>query len=310
MKLLVIGGTGFFGKSILDSFVCGKLEDLQISQLIILSRSTDKFQILYPEFVAPNITYIRGDIAKLNSLPESDIVIYAATSTNQNNYIYDSFSEKQNTELGVSNYIKLASKFHKNSKIVYCSSGAVYGKQPSNILNIKENFPFSNVNSLHDVKRDYALSKRNAESQIKEFGACGYNVSIARCFAFYGKYLPENSHFAYASFMRSAKIGEDIIVNANHEVIRSYMNAVDLVDSLIKVAFNSKPECPIFNVGSDIPISIFSLAKQIATKFDVKVITNKAVDFNLVDRYVPNTDRLKTIVKFNDRNNQFYFDHI
>ena len=297
MKLLIIGGTGFFGKSILDSFVSGKLKKFEVSELIILSRSTDKFQIYYPEFVSSNIKYIKGDIVKVKSLPEADIVIHAATSSNQKDYINDSFREKQNTELGVSNYIKLASKFHKNSKIVYCSSGAVYGKQPSNILNIKENFPFSDVNSLNDVKRDYALSKRNAESQIKEFGASGYNVSIARCFAFYGKYLPENSHFAYASFMKSAKIGVDIIVNANHEVIRSYMNADDLVDSLIKVALNSKPECPIFNVGSDIPLSIFSLAKQIATKFNVKVVTNKAVDFNLVDRYVPNIDRLKTIVK-------------
>ena len=44
LKLLVIGGTGFFGKSILDSFVNGRLNKFQISQLIILSRSTDKFQ--------------------------------------------------------------------------------------------------------------------------------------------------------------------------------------------------------------------------------------------------------------------------
>ena len=84
------------------------------------------------------------------------------------------------------NYLNLASKFHKYSKIVYCSSGAVYGKQPKNIKNIKEDFPFLDIISLDEVKRDYALGKRNAESQIKKIGASGYNVSIARCFAFYG----------------------------------------------------------------------------------------------------------------------------
>ena len=87
MKVLVIGGTGFFGKSILDSFVRGRLKKFQISELIILSRSIDKFQILYPEFLTSNITYINGDIARLNSLPEADIIIHAATSSNQNDYV-------------------------------------------------------------------------------------------------------------------------------------------------------------------------------------------------------------------------------
>jgi nucleoside-diphosphate-sugar epimerase len=295
MRVLIIGGTGFFGKSILDSFVCGRLKKFQISELIVLSRSTERFQINYPEFVLSNIKYINGDIAKVNSLPEADIVIHAATSSNQKDYIIDSFSEKQNTELGVSNYIKLAGKFHKNSKIVYCSSGAVYGKQPENIKNIKEDFPFLDVNSLNEVKRDYALSKRNAESQIKEFGASGYNVSIARCFAFYGKYLPEDGHFAYASFLKSAKSGKDIIVNADHEVIRSYLHADDLVNSLIKIALYSNETCPIFNVGSDIPISIFELAEKIAKKYSVKVIKKSNIKIDIVDRYVPNIDKLKEL---------------
>lgn len=296
MKVLIIGGTGFFGKSILDSFVNGKLKKFKISELIILSRSTSEFQKSYPEFIAKNIKYVNGDIAKIESLPEADIVIHAATSSNQNNYIINSFREKQNTELGVSNYIKLASKFHKNSKIVYCSSGAVYGKQPENIKNIKEDFPFLDVNSLNEVKRDYALSKRNAESQIKEFGASGYNVSIARCFAFYGKYLPEDGHFAYASFLKFAKNGKDIIVNASHDVIRSYMHANDLVDSLIKIALASNPDCPIYNVGSDNPISIFELAKQIAEKYSVKVIQKDNIIKDIVDRYVPNIDKLKELL--------------
>lgn len=296
MKLLIIGGTGFFGKSILDSFVCGRLKKFQISQLIILSRSTDKFQILYPEFVSPNIKYINGDISIIDYLPEADIIINAATSSNQINYINDSSKEKKNTEDGVSNYIKLAKKFHKNSKIVYCSSGAVYGNQPSNVSNMAENFPFQDLGNMTTLKRDYALSKRNAEKQILKAGEYGLNVSIARCFAFYGKYLPENGHFAYASFLKSAKNGEDIIVNTNQEVIRSYMHSDDLVDSLIKVAQSSNTNCPIYNVGSDKPISIFLLAKKIALEFNVNVITKKNINYNLIDRYVPNTDKLKTII--------------
>lgn len=294
MKLLIIGGTGFFGKSIMHSFISKKLDKFNINQLYVLSRSSIDFIKAYPEFINPRIEYINGDIANMNFLPHADIIIHAASSTNQMDYQEDSNREKENTEKGVSNYIKLAKKFHKNSKIIYCSSGAVYGNQPSNVSNIAENFPFQDLGNMTPLKRDYALSKRNAEKQILKAGKDGLNVSIARCFAFYGKYLPEDGHFAYASFLKAAKNGKDIIVNANHEVIRSYMHSDDLVDSLIKVAQSSNTNCPIYNVGSDKPISIFLLAKKMALEFNVNVITKKNINYNSIDRYVPNTDKLKT----------------
>ena len=296
MKILILGGTGFFGKSIMDSFIKSKLDKYGINYLYILSRSSKNFIKLYPEFVNPRIEYIDGNISNVDFLPNADIIIHAATSTNQMDYLENSIREKENTEKGVSNYIKLAKKFHKNSKIVYCSSGAVYGKQPSDILNIKEDYPFQDINNMSTLKRDYALSKRNAEKLFINSGEDDLNISIARCFAFYGKYLPEDGHFAYGSFLKSAKKGSDIVVNANHEVIRSYMSADDMVNSLIEVALHSKPQCPIYNVGSDLPISIFSLAQNIADEYNVKVVTKNNIDFNVVDRYVPDISKLKLIL--------------
>ena len=295
MKILILGGTGFFGKSIMDSFIKSKLDKYGINYLYILSRSVNNFKKIHPEFINPRIEYITGDISIVDFLPNADIIIHAATSTNQMDYLENSIREKENTEKGVSNYIKLAKKFHKNSKIVYCSSGAVYGKQPSNVSNIKEDFPFQDLDEMPVLKRDYCLSKRNAEKLIINSGAQGLNVSIARCFAFYGDYLPKEGHFAYSNFLNLAEKGKNIIINATHEVIRSYMHADVLVESLIKIALNSNPSCPIFNVGSDHPISIFDLAEEIARKYGVKVIKKEQIDHNNVDRYVPNTDKLKTL---------------
>ena len=298
--LLIIGGTGFFGKSIIDSFLRKKLDKFQIKNIIVLSRSAELFLEQNPIFISPNIKFLNGDITSINKLPYADIVIHAATSSKQINYINNSNREKENTEKGVSNYLRLAKKYHKNSKIVYCSSGAVYGKQPSDILNIKEDYPFQDINNMSELKREYALSKRNAEKSFINSGQDGLNISIARCFAFYGKYLPEDGHFAYASFLKSAKKGRDIVVNANHEVIRSYMSADDLVDSLIEVVLTSDKSCPIYNLGSDVPISVFSLAQKIANKYNVNVITKNDVDFNIIDRYVPNIDKLKVLKSRNE----------
>jgi len=294
-KLLVIGGTGFFGLSILDSFKKGLLLKFQIEEIIILSRSADKFQSMYPEFRTYNIKYITGDISEINYLPHADIIIHAATSAKQIDYLENSVREKENTERGVSNYIRLAKKFHKNSRIVYCSSGAVYGNQPIDVLNITEDFPFQDLEKMPVLKKNYALSKRNAEKLISDLGNEGLNVSIARCFAFIGKYLPEDGHFAYASFLKLARNGKDIIVNASNDVVRSYMHADDLVDSLIKVALSANQSCPIYNVGSDKPISIFSLAENIAEEYNVNVITKKNINFSEIDRYVPNINKLSKL---------------
>jgi len=295
MKVLLIGGTGFFGKSFLDSFSRGLLLKFQITEIIILSRSTNRFYISYPEFISPQITYIKGDITTIDFLPEADIVIHAATSTKQIDYKLNPKGEKRNIELGSTNYIELAKKLHKNAKIVYCSSGAVYGKQPIEVKKMSENFPFQDINELALEKRDYAFGKRNAEEQIKELGKFGIKVAIARCFAFYGDYLPKDGHFAYSSFLNSAEQGKDIRVNATHEVIRSYMHADELVENLIKIANQASPECPIYNVGSDEEISIFELAKKISKKHNVKVIKKNQIDLTKIDRYVPNIDKLRKL---------------
>ena len=295
MKILIIGGTGFFGKSILDSFIKGSLNKYDIETVSVLSRSTDSFLIQYPEFENKNIEFIKGDIRTIQSLPYADIIIHAAASTNQINYKNNSNIERINIELGTSNYLKIAHKFHQKSKIVYCSSGAVYGKQPNHILKVKEDYPFQDLEDISLLKKEYTLGKRNAEKLILKSGEKGLNVSIARCFAFYGDYLPKEGHFAYGNFLNQAIQGKDIEIKAKNQVFRSYMHSDDLVESLIKIAKQASPECPIYNVGSDEEISLFDLANKLASLYNVNVIKHQNIDFNTIDRYVPNTEKLKSL---------------
>lgn len=295
--MLVIGGTGFFGKSILDSFQRGLLQKFKISEIIIIARNTQKLTDNFPELLNGNVHLINGDIADLAEIPYADIVIHAASSTNIQDYIQDGENQKRNIEKSTSNYCKLAIKFHKCSKIVYCSSGAVYGQQPSDIEKINEEFAFESVDSLIKEKRDYAIGKRSAEEEIMLLGNNGLSVSIARCFAFYGKYLPRDQHFAYGDFIGKAERGEEIVVKAEIPVYRSYMSADDLVESLIIIALNSNQLCPIYNVGSDKAILIHDLARKIAKEYGVGYKLSNIRENVKIDRYVPNTDKLKLLFK-------------
>jgi dTDP-glucose 4,6-dehydratase len=76
------------------------------------------------------------------------------------------------------NYCRLAKIHHQKAKIVYCSSGAVYGQQPADVEFISEEFAFQDVSEMVEHKRDYALGKRASEVAIQNLGLEGLSVSI------------------------------------------------------------------------------------------------------------------------------------
>ena len=295
-SLLIIGGTGFFGKSILDSFKRGLLVEFNISKIFVFSRNTDKFRLEFPELIFNGVELINGDISNIKSLPISDFVIHAASSTNMKDYNSENIG-KIITEKTVLNYCSLAPIFHNNSKILYCSSGAVYGKQPLNLEKIDEKFKFrQDLSDLPVEKQNYCLVKRFAEKEIMNLGNLGLDISIARCFAFSGKYLPKDQHYALGNFIGQAEKGEKIIVKTNGIVYRSYLNADELVISLMKILQISSQNCPIYNVGSDEQISLYDLAKSISLKYGVKCNFLNYNDKLVIDRYIPNVDKIKKLI--------------
>ena len=301
LSLLIIGGTGFFGKSILDSFKRGLLKEFNIIKILVLARNTDKFKLEFPELISNDIEFINGDISSIATLPEVDFVIHAATSTNMKDYkSVSNNTGKNNIENSITNYCRIALRYHLKSKILYCSSGAVYGKQPLNIEKIDENFSFQeDLSDLSIEKKNYCLGKRFAEKEIINLGKHGLSVSIARCFAFSGKYLPKDQHYAFGNFIDKAEKGEDIIVSATGVVYRSYMEADELVISLFEILQIASIKCPILNVGSDTIITLEQLAKKIANEYNVNYSCPNLNKNIILDRYVPNTNRLKMLISNN-----------
>ncbi len=245
--LLIIGGTGFFGRSILDAYSRGLLSAWSIEKIIVISRNANKLTSTNPELINDNVELLDVDITSVDTLPFADYVIHAAASSDASRYASQSDIEKKNIIQGTLNYCRLAPKFHTDSKIVFCSSGAVYGYQPKDVQCLTEDMDFGNIEKLDEVKKSYAYAKRDAEFAIKELGQVGLNVSIARCFSFVGKYLPRDQHFAIGNFIADGLSGRDINVKADRRVYRSYMYADDLVRWLMTLAENANPHCPVFN---------------------------------------------------------------
>jgi len=297
-SLLVIGGTGFFGKSILDAFQRNLLKKWDIDNLTIMARNPEELQRKHSQLITSQVKLLKGDIATINELPFADYVIHAAASTDARNYHLAPLKERSNIIRGTLNYCELAKKFHQNSKIVYVSSGAVYGTQPHDLEKIPEDFHFLDINQLPESKRDYAYAKRDSECVIYNLGNDGLDTSIARCYAFVGPWLPRDQHFAIGNFINDGLNNRKIKVTAKHRVYRSYMYADDLVEWLMKISDKSNPSCPIYNVGSDQEILIDDLAFKIGDFFhqETDILPCLSQD---VDRYIPDISKAKKDLDLN-----------
>ena len=286
-KLLIIGGTGFFGKSILDLFQRDGLACFGIDTIVSMSRNAGKLQKEAPWLVSKNVELISADICNVDYIPDADFIIHAAASTDARNYLAQPLAERLNIQAGTANFCGLAKKHLARSKILYVSSGAIYGTQPPDMQYIDESYKYSDENDISEIKRDYAYAKRDAELMVQELGMHGLSVSIARCFAFVGPWLPLDQHFAIGNFLGDVTAGRPIAVKAKHKVYRSYLYADDLVEWLLAIVKNSNPSCPIYNVGSDQAVEIAELATMIASRFDNKLCLPSAVNNQVVDRYIP-----------------------
>lgn len=301
-SLLIIGGTGFFGKSILDCFQRGMLKRWSIDRVIVIARNAECLKEEAPSLLSQQVELLSADIAKTDYLPQADFVIYAAASSDARDYLKGAPKERKNILAGVLNYCKLARIFHQQSKILYVSSGAVYGTQPPELDMISEGYQFLDPENIPEGKRDYACAKRDAEKVFVELGESGLNVSVARCFAFVGPWLPLDQHFAIGNFIADGLAGRNINVKANHRVYRSYMHADDLVEWLMAIASASSSKCPVWNVGSEESILIDELAHVVGRYCEVtSAKSNYLID--KTDRYVPSTENarrdLGVVIKLN-----------
>ena len=284
-KIFLSGGTGFFGKSILDYL--NQVEEWRGS-LYILSRNPDKFCKNNPELTnLPRLNFVQGDIRDFDysTLPDFDYVVHAATEANSK------LNAEKPDEMysvivdGTKHILKMCAR-KKVRRLLYVSSGAVYGVQPPDMPNIAEDYPCRPVNP-------YGKGKLDAEKICLANAA---NTVIARCFAFVGPYLPLDKHFAIGNFINNILHNEDISIQGDGTPYRSYMYADDLVEWLFTLLLEGKSN-EAYNVGSDEAVSIAGLAEEVAefsrSKRQNINIAKKKTDGTLAPRYVPSIDKVR-----------------
>ena len=291
MRILVLGGSGFFGKSFIDYFQKYIFKNESNYELVLASRNIDTVsKFIDPKFLDKNIFLESIDVASCLNIPNSDLVIHAATSTSEKDYLNNPELEKKNIIEGAENIIK---KIKKNTRFIYVSSGAIYGKQTDIKICFNENKK-NKVVELSGTKLLYANAKIEAENIIIKYAKLNsINSAIARCFAFVGRHLPLNSHFFVGNMINSILTNEKFEIKAKHNVFRSYMHSDDLVRSLLFINNYTNSNCEIFNIGSNEILELHELADFFSCKYNFHITGNKKASKELEDDvYIPNIDKL------------------
>lgn len=302
-SLTIIGGSGFLGKSILLLFINKKLAKFKISKIYCISRNKIKIQKLFRK--NKNITFIKGDISKLKNIPDTNYYIYAATSSESKSYTSKPKKEFQNMIFGLKNFLKIIKKKKLyNSKMIFLSSGAIYGLNSKKKL-LKENTIINkeNYNLFSKEKKIYALGKYKSEEIIKEFlKNHKFNFTILRCFAFFGPTQPIQGHFFISNLISAIKKGVKLKIRSKnlHNIYRSYMHTDDMVNLFFKIFISPYRKLQLFNLGSDKYYSLFNILHMIKKKYNLKIVIPKQdSSINIKEFYIPDISRIKK--KFNYR---------
>jgi len=261
-RIFVTGATGFFGIWLLETFVYAN-EQLGLgAQVVGLSRHPERFKAKAPHIVEnPSVRFQKGDVRDFE-FPEGKFshVIHAGTTSSAP---VPPFEMLETIIQGTRRTLDFALNAGVK-RFLFVSSGAVYGKQPSEISHIPESY--QGAPDTMNPDSAYGEGKRVGELLCsiahKEHGL---ETTIARCFAFVGPHLPLDAHFAIGNFIRDAIKGVPIKVN-DGTPYRSYLYAADLAIWLWTVLLKGEP-CRPYNVGSDQEISITETAQSVSFTF-------------------------------------------
>ncbi|MFA5715433.1 MAG: NAD(P)-dependent oxidoreductase [Candidatus Paceibacterota bacterium] len=132
-----------------------------------------------------------------------------------------------------------------NAKILYASSGGVYGGAR---VKVDEDYPANPIT-------DYAHEKLRSENILRK---SGLDYCIARLFTFSGKGMKNT--FAITAFVDAVKNNKPLVVMS--QSVRTYMYIADAIVWLCKLM---QSENGTYNVGSEREIRIDQLAMRIAS---------------------------------------------
>lgn len=253
MRVVVAGGAGFIG-----SHVCAELLARGCDVVCVDNLLTGRLDNVAPLLGAPGFTFVGADVSRVPSL-DADVVLHLASPASPVHYRQFPIETMLANSVGTQRLLELARE--RRARFVFASTSEVYGDP---LVHPQPETYWGNVNPI-GPRACYDESKRFGEAMTVEYGRrLGVNVSIIRIFNTYGPNMNVDDGRVVPVFGTAALEGRPMPVHGDGRQTRSFCYVSDLVDGLLRVAFDDGANGEVFNIGNPEEVTVLELAAAVA----------------------------------------------
>jgi UDP-glucose 4-epimerase len=286
MRFLVTGGAGFLGSFLVNRLVADGHQVLVLDDLSAGSRG----------LLDPAAEFTQGDVDNVpllwSLLRDVDCVYHLAARVSVAQSI---LHPRDYNRVNVGGTVSLmeATRDTGVRRVVFTSSGAVYGRQPEQ--------PVHEMDEPHPDS-PYAVSKWAAEKYIHMIGELWEIETVAlRIFNAYGpnQSLPHSHAPVIPRFLSQALTGGSAVIFGDGAQTRDFVFVTDVVDALVNAATAQDVNRLVINIGSGEETSIKELVDEIerVTACRVNRIQNRSKSGG-VPRLVADISRARMLLGF------------
>jgi len=266
-EILVTGGTGFFGKWIVE-IVTYLNDNLDFNiKLYLVARNNSSYINKIIEN-RDDIFFIKNDVRNLRGMPSTiEYIIHASATPDNSIHMSNPIEVMDTISQGTKQVLDIALGLDNIKKILNISSGQVYGILSSNMIS-ETNIGILDTNSINSI---YPEAKRYSETLSIAYKSL-YKLPVVqvRPFSFVGPHMGLEKPWAINNFIKDAIKFKKIKILGNGKPIRSYMYPTDMAWWLLNMLVDSKNGV-VYNLGSPEGISLEELALKIKNKIGTDV---------------------------------------
>lgn len=251
VNVLITGGAGFVPSSLADRLLAlGGYQVVLVDNLLTGSMQN------VPQH--PNAKFIKCDVNNYNDIAaimtayRFDYVFHYAAVVGVLRTLENPVMVLRDIE-GIRNVLDLC----KNTgvkRVFYSSSSEVYGEPVV--------LPQHEYTTPLNSRLPYAVVKNIGESFCRSYHQ-EYNLDYT-VFRFFNTYGPkQSSDFVMSKFLNAALKGEDITIYGDGSQSRTFCYIDDNIDACLTTMLDERYKNEVYNIGSDIVISIKELAETI-----------------------------------------------
>ena len=251
-RVLVAGGAGFIGSHVSRRLIADGHFVVCLDNFSTGSRTNVADLERGPRF-----ELIDANVAHAPSI-RAEIILHLASPASPVDYARFPLETMEANAQGTWRMLEVAHQ--ARARLVYASTSEVYGDP---LVHPQPETYWGNVDPI-GPRSCYDESKRFAEALLMAYRrARGVNATICRLFNTYGPSMRRDDGRVIPEMISAAIANRPLPLHGDGTQTRSFCYVDDLVDGLIRVAFDRSSDGEVFNIGNPAEITMRGLADEI-----------------------------------------------